>query len=182
MCGRPGRVAELRAAEVAKARVHGTEPIPTLDELLDAWPDARLNIDCKSEDGARPLVDVIKRHAALERVCLTSFDDRRVRTLRRMLGRGLCTAAGTWELAVLRLTGFSSGAQAAQVPVRRGPVTVVTSGFIRRCHRRNIAVHVWTIDDAAEMHRLLDLGVDGVMTDRPAVLREVLASRGTWHE
>ena len=182
LCGRPGRIADLDAAEVATARVHGTEPIPTLDELLDAWPEARLNIDCKSEDGARPLVDVITRHDALDRVCLTSFSDRRIRSLRRMMGRRLCTAAGTWELAVLKLIGLSGAAHAAQVPVRRGPVTVASSGFVRRCHRRGIAVHVWTIDDADEMHRLLDLGVDGIMTDRPAVLREVLVSRGTWHE
>ncbi len=110
LCGRPGRIADLRAAEVATARVHGTEPIPTLDELLDAWPEARLNIDCKSEDGARPLVDVITRHDALDRVCLTSFSDRRVRSLRRMMGRRLCTAAGTWELAVLKLIGLSGAA------------------------------------------------------------------------
>ena len=68
--------------------MHGTEPIPTLDELLDAWPEARLNIDCKSEDGTRPLVEAINRHDALDRVCLTSFSDRRVRSLRRMLEDG----------------------------------------------------------------------------------------------
>ena len=66
--------------------------------------------------------------------------------------------------------------------MRRGPITVVTPRFVRRCQRRGIAVHVWTIDDAAEMHRLLDLGVDGIMTDRPAVLRDVLVARGAWHE
>jgi glycerophosphoryl diester phosphodiesterase len=182
LCGRPGRISELRAAEVATARVHGTEPIPTLDELLDAWPDARLNIDCKSEHGVGPLADVIVRHDALDRVCLTSFSDRRVNRMRRILGRTLCTAAGRWELVGLKLVGLSGSAHAAQVPVRRGPVTVVSSGFIRRCHRHDIAVHVWTIDDPAEMHRLLDLGVDGIMTDHPAVLREVLVSRGAWHE
>ena len=94
----------------------------------------------------------------------------------------MCTAAGQWELTVLKLTGWSTGALAAQVPVRRGPVTVVDGAFVRRCRRRGIAVHVWTIDDAAEMNRLLDLGVDGIMTDRPGVLREVLVDRGTWHE
>jgi glycerophosphoryl diester phosphodiesterase len=181
-CGRPGRISELRSSEVATARVDGKEPIPTLDELLDAWPDTRLNIDCKSDAGVRPLAEVITRHGVLDRVCLTSFSDRRVRALRRLLGRRLCTAAGTWELAVLKLTGWSAGGLAAQVPVRRGPVTVLNAGFVRRCRRRDVAVHVWTIDDAAEMHRLLDLGVDGIMTDRPAVLREVLVSRGSWHE
>ena len=182
LCGRPERVADLSATELAAARVHGTEPIPTLDELLETLPDARLNIDCKSDTGVRPLSDTVRRHGALDRVCLTSFSDRRVRALRRALGDGLCTAAGTWELTLLKLTGWPLGALAAQVPVRRGPITVVTPRFLRRCRRRNIAVHVWTIDEAAEIHRLLDLGVGGIMTDRPAVLRDVLVSRDAWHE
>ncbi len=61
-------------------------------------------------------------------------------------------------------------------------IPVVTERFVRRAHRRGIEVHVWTIDDADEMERLLDLGVDGIMTDRPAVLREVLERRGQWIE
>ena len=69
---------------------------------------------------------------------------------------------------------------AAQVPARRGWFKVVTPRFVRRAHRHGIAVHVWTIDDAAEMNRLLDLGVDGLMTDRPSVLRDVLVARGQW--
>jgi glycerophosphoryl diester phosphodiesterase len=70
---------------------------------------------------------------------------------------------------------------AAQVPVKQGPVTVVNQAFVERAHRLGVQVHVWTIDDAAEMRRLLDLGVDGIMTDRPVILREVLESRGAWH-
>ncbi len=93
------------------------------------------------------------------------------------------------EVATLRLTGRVSGVadRVAQVPVRYGAasglkgVTVVTERFVRNAHRRNVAVHVWTIDDADEMHRLLDLGVDGIMTDRPAILRDVLIERDQWH-
>ena len=79
LCGRPKRVSELTAAELARSRINGTEPIPFLDEVLDAWPDRRFNIDCKSDAGIRPLAEVINRHRALDRVCLTSFSDRRVR-------------------------------------------------------------------------------------------------------
>ena len=68
-----------------------------------------------------------------------------------------------------------------QVPTRARGVTIVDARFVRAAHRRSLPVHVWTIDDPAEMHRLLDLGVDGIMTDEPEVLRDVLRSRASWH-
>jgi glycerophosphoryl diester phosphodiesterase len=180
-CGRPGRISELPWSEVATARVDGREPIPRLDELLAAWPDARLNIDCKRDSGVSPLADVLERAAVLDRVCVTSFDDRRTARLRRRLGPRLCSTAGPAELAALRVAGYRrTSAHAAQVPVRQSFITVVNARFVERVHRRRMHVHVWTIDDAAEMRRLLDLGVDGIMTDRPSVLRDVLIERGQW--
>jgi len=180
-CGRPGRISDLPFADVEAARVDGTETIPTLRDLLDAFPDVRLNIDCKSDAAVGPLADEIAKHGVLDRVCLASFSDARIRSLRRRLGVGLCTAAATRELAVLWATGRNLGdAKAAQVPVRQRGMTVVTERFIRRAHHAQVAVHVWTIDDPAEMHRLLDLGVDGIMTDRPVALRDVFVERGLW--
>jgi glycerophosphoryl diester phosphodiesterase len=72
------------------------------------------------------------------------------------------------------------GAAAAQVPERAGPLRVVTAGSVARAHEAGIQVHVWTVDDPADMHRLLDLGVDGLITDRADRLREVLVARGLW--
>jgi glycerophosphoryl diester phosphodiesterase len=181
-CGRAGRISELAWADVATARVDGREPIPRLDELLAAWPDVRWNIDCKSDQAAEPLADELQRAGALARVCVSAFSDRRLLRLRRRLGRGLCSSAGPAELTAIRFIGWTlPGPLAAQVPVRRGRVTVLDERFVERAHRRGIVVHAWTIDDAEEMSRLLDLGVDGIMTDRPAVLRDVLMSRGAWN-
>jgi glycerophosphoryl diester phosphodiesterase len=180
-CGRQGRISELPWAEVATARVDGEEPIPRLGDLFEAFPDARLNIDCKSDTAVASLADEIERHGVLDRVCLASFSDSRVRALRRRLGAGLCTGAATRELAVLWAAGRNIGGfHAAQVPVRQRGLKVVTRRFIELAHRRRVAVHVWTIDDAAEMHRLLDMGVDGIMTDRPTILRDVFVERGAW--
>jgi glycerophosphoryl diester phosphodiesterase len=67
------------------------------------------------------------------------------------------------------------------VPVRAGPVEIVTDRFVRAAHKRGLHVHVWTINDAEEMGRLLDLGVDGIMTDRPESLRDVFRARGFWN-
>jgi glycerophosphoryl diester phosphodiesterase len=180
-CGRPGLISALPWSDVATARVNGKEPVPLLDELLATWPDVRWNLDCKSDRAVDPLVDLLQRVNALDRVCVSAFSDRRLIRLRRRLGHGLCSGAGPAELTAIRFIGWTlPGPLAAQVPVRRGRVTIVDERFVERAHRRGIAVHVWTIDDEAEMVRLLDLGVDGIMTDRPVVLRDVLIGRGQW--
>jgi len=181
-CGRPGRISELAWSEVGAARVEGREPIPRMDDLLSTWPDVRFNIDCKADQALGPLVDVLHRADAVDRVCVGSFDDRRLGRIRRQLGPGLCTSLGPKETAMLRILGVASGrAAVAQVPVKQGRWTVVDRRFVATAHRRGMPVHVWTIDAAAEMRRLLDLGVDGLMTDRPAVLRDVLLERNAWH-
>ena len=105
--------------------------------------------------------------------------------LREALGPGVCTACGPREVAALRAGSWigrtrQTGALAAQVPVRQGPVTIIDRRFVDCAHRSGLQVHAWTIDDPAEMHRLLDLGVDGIMTDRPAELLGVLRERGAW--
>ncbi len=181
-CGRPGIITELPWSDVSTARVGGREPIPQMEDLLEAFPDARFNIDCKSNDAVSALVSVIRRTNSGRRVCISAFDDRRLIRLRAALGPGVCTGLGPAQIAALRFLGRTAGGgRAAQVPVRQSRVTLVDERFVRGAHRRGIQVHVWTIDDADEMRRLLDIGVDGLMTDRPAVLRDVLIERGTWN-
>ncbi len=182
-CGRPGTIAELPWSEVAAARVDGREPIPLLEDLLGAFPGARVNIDAKSDAVVDGLVSVIRRTGALPRVCLGSFSDRRLRRLRSALGAAACTSAGPAEIAGFLAARRPVGAwQALQVPIRQGRVTIVTERFVERAHHHGRHVHVWTVDDPGEMDRLLDLGVDGIMTDRPTVLRERLEARGAWVE
>jgi glycerophosphoryl diester phosphodiesterase len=180
--GRPGKISDLPWSEVSKALVSGTAHIPLLEDLLGTWPDARINIDCKSNAAVDALIASLRRTGSLDRVCVAAFSDARLRRLRKALGSGLCSSLGPVELGLLRfgLLRHPPGL-AAQVPVKQGPLTVVNRAVLERCHRLGLQVHVWTIDDATEMHRLLDLGVDGIMTDRPLILREVLESRGVWH-
>jgi glycerophosphoryl diester phosphodiesterase len=180
-CDVPGTIHELPWRTVSTARVAGVEPIPRLAELLHAFPDARINIDCKTDAAVGPLGDELARAGVLDRVCVAAFSDRRLARLRRRFGRDLCSSAGPVELGLLRITGLAvPGPLAAQVPVTMRGVRVLTDRFVRSCHRRGIEVHAWTIDDPAEMERLLDLGVDGIMTDVPATLRDVLSRRGEW--
>jgi glycerophosphoryl diester phosphodiesterase len=181
-CGRPGKISELPWSEVSKALVDGKAPIPLLEDLLGAWTDVRVNIDCKTAAAIDPLVASLRRTNSLNKVCVAAFSDSRLKRLRKALGAELCSSLGPVELAMLRfgLLRHPAGL-AAQVPVKQWPLTVVNRAFVERSHRHGLQVHVWTIDDAPEIERLLDLGVDGIMSDRPLILREVLESRGTWH-
>lgn len=188
---RQGRIADLGYAEVRRARIGGREPIPTLEDLLGTWPHVRVNVDVKDAPAIGPLVDAIRRTGAIDRVCVASFSDRRLAAVRRALGPRLCTALGPRGVARLRaasthrlvhaLAGGAAGrVPCAQVPDRVGRLRVVTPRFVELAHRQGQRVHVWTIDDAAEMHRLLDLGVDGIMSDHVETLREVMLARGLW--
>ena len=189
---RPGRVGDLPWSEVAEARLPGDQRLLRLEEVLTEWPELRWNIDAKADAVVEPLARVLEATGAVDRVCTTSFSDRRIARLRRLVGPRLCTAAGPRAIAGLRLASAGpglaaalvrpawTGVAAAQVPTHQGPVPIVERRFIDFAHRQGMAVHVWTIDDEAEMDRLLDLGVDGIMTDRPSVLREVLERRGGW--
>jgi glycerophosphoryl diester phosphodiesterase len=179
-CAIDAKIGDLTWDEISELRVDGTEPIPKMSDLLERWPDHRFNIDCKSAEAIEPLIQLIREHDALDRVCLASFSQRRLHTLRKRLGPDLLSALGPLEIACLRVSGwlFGSRFRAAQVPARAGRIVVVNERFIRNAHRRGIPVHVWTINDAAEMRRLLDLGVDGIMTDELQLLGEVMAERG----
>jgi glycerophosphoryl diester phosphodiesterase len=185
-----GAIADLPWSTVSQARIGGVEPLPQLEDVLGTWPDVRVNIDVKASPAIDPLVLAIQRTGALDRVCVASFSERRRAAVRRALGPRLATSVGparvaTWRLgspipvAGRLLSGLAlRGAAAVQVPARAGPLDVVTSGTVAAAHRAGVQVHVWTVNDPVEMHRLLDLGVDGLITDRADLVRAVLTSRG----
>jgi len=186
---RTGRIAELDYAEVAKARIDGREPIPLFADLLAAWPDVRINIDPKLDNAAEPLVNVLKQANVLHRVCVTSFSGRRAKWIREELGSNLCTGLGPLGALRLRLSSLfrplggrweGTVEGCAQIPVRQNGLRIVDQALIDRAHELDLQVHVWTIDDREEMNRLIDLGVDGLMTDQPETLKSVLEAREKW--
>jgi glycerophosphoryl diester phosphodiesterase len=197
---RRGPIASLTAAEVENAdagwaftadegrtfphRGRGVR-IPRLDALLDAWPQVRVNIDPKSDAVVAPLVDVLRRHDAFERVCVGSFSDARIARVRALAAGRICTSMGPRATAIAWAacrTGRipRQGADCMQIPVSTRGVALVTPALLRAAHHSGLQVHVWTIDERAEMERLLDMGVDGLMTDRIATLREVMERRAWW--
>lgn len=185
LSGRPEAIAELAWRDLETVRVGGGQTIPRFEELLEAWPDVKIAVDPKHDQATEPLIDAVVRAGAIDRVCVGSFSGRRLATARRLGGPRLCTGLSPKEVGQLQAaaagvpTRVKAGA-CAQVPPKAKGVPLVHQRFVDAAHNQGLAVHVWTIDDPEEMHRLLDLGVDGIMTDRPTVLRDVLMARGTW--
>lgn len=185
---RTGRIAELPYSQVSRARIGGTEPIPLLAELLDAFPDARFNIDVKAAPAITPLAAAIRDAKALDRVCIGSFSDARLTRIREELGPDLCTSLGPRAALALRLASFTGGRigrrfgryPCVQVPITARGARIVDERFVSTVHELGMQVHVWTINDAAQMRELLDLGVDGLITDEIAALKDVLVARGQW--
>ena len=184
-----GVIAELDYAQVKDALVDGKEPIPLFDELLSSFPDLKINIDPKRSNAVGPLISVLQDHNAIDRVCVGAFSADRIIPVREALGPRLCTGTGpmaTTRLRMASLSGPFAGIWGrfcegvAQVPVMQSGMRIVDRAFVEMAHHCEIQVHVWTIDDPDEMNALLDLGVDGLMTDEPEVLRDVLDKRGEW--
>ncbi|WP_328934756.1 MULTISPECIES: glycerophosphodiester phosphodiesterase [unclassified Streptomyces] len=181
-----GRIADLFWSDVSHARVAGKEPVPLFEELLETFPEVRWNVDIKAEPALRPLLELLERTDSWNRVLVGSFSEKRVVRAQHLAGPRLATSFGTRGVLNLRLRSWGAplpvrrSAVAAQVPEEQSGVPVVDRSFVRAAHARGVQVHVWTINEAERMHRLLDLGVDGIMTDHIDTLREVMVERGVW--
>jgi len=186
---RKGRIDSLPWAAVQEARIGGREPIMRAEDLLTAWPDVRFNLDLKAVGVLSPLLRLVRRLGVEDRICIGSFSDSRLAAARQAFGSRVCTSLGPRGVLALRLSSYSpragglvrGNAGCAQVPEFVGGRTLVADErFIATAHAHGMQVHVWTINDPGKMNELLDRGVDGIMTDRPAVLRQVLEARGQW--
>lgn len=181
LLGEPGRIADRDWSELRTRRLVGGGRLARLDAVLSDHPRLRLNIDAKTDDVVRPMGDAIEH--ALDRVCAASFVASRTRAFRDRFGPSLCWSPATAEIARVWAAGWGvpvggRGAPCLQVPPTWRGIPIVTPRFLEAAHERDAAVHVWTVNDPDEMHALLDLGVDGLMTDDAPVLKNVMISRG----
>jgi glycerophosphoryl diester phosphodiesterase len=189
---RGGEIRSLPLAEVRRARVGGVDQIPTLDEALEEFPDVRFLIDIKDPPGAAALAERLTAHNAWDRVSVGSFGIRRLARFRRAAGARGTTAADPLHVVSAmylprRLRSLVPGRPAAfQVPIqwrlRRSRVAVLTPAFISAVHAAGAVVHVWTVNNTDDLHRVIDLRVDGVVTDAIDIAKEVLIERGMWED
>jgi glycerophosphoryl diester phosphodiesterase len=181
----PVRSRSLR--ELRDLRINDIEPIPTFDEALDAFPDQCFTVDPKDLAGLGPLVKSLQRRGVAERVCIAGAWDGWLAQVRRGVPE-VATALG-WQSLTALLTCAKTGvrppravatAPFAHVPVKLGRFPIFAERLVAMSHDLGVRVVTWTVDDPVVMGRLLDAGVDAIITDRPDVLREVLVSRGQW--
>lgn len=186
VAGRSVRVAQLTVPELHRVDLGYGQNFATLAEALDAFPDARFNIDVKSAGAIQPTVDAIRSQNATGRVLVTSFSDARRRATVRQLPGVATSAASRATAGLFAASKIRFGPEvrrllrqidAVQVPERWNGLHIVTPPFIRMVHSAGVEVHVWTVNDPADISRLLDLGVDGIVTDRADLAVPLAQSR-----
>ena len=159
--------------------------VPSLEEAVLTFPEVSFVVDLKTENLVGPLYDLIDRLRLHDRLIVGSFSDRRLREFRALAGGLVATSTGaassrSWLMASRVGRGVRSEAAALQLPRTSRGVRVIDRRLIDAAHGLGLQVHVWTVNNPGEMAELLDLGTDGIITDRPDLLREVLVGRGLW--
>lgn len=187
VAGRDVRVDQLTMAELRRIDLGEGQGFSSLPDVLDTFPDARFNIDLKVAGAVSPAVEAIRDARASDRVLIASFDEgRRARAVAAL--PGVATSASSAIIArtlvALRVGSVAAvrralgGVHAVQVPERYGPLRIVTHRSVELIHAAGAEVHVWTVNDSPTMGRLLDLGVDGLVTDRADIATTLVAARG----
>ena len=161
--------------------------IPTLAEVFDAFPQTKMNLEIKDarSDTIRSLCRLIRNHQMTQKVMVASFDADCLNEFRSECPPVATSAGGSEAMLFYGLqkvyleAAYSPDAQALQVPENFRDLRVVNRRFIKAAHARNMRVQVWTVNDRDAMQRLLNLGVDGIMTDDPQRLMELLKKQGS---
>jgi glycerophosphoryl diester phosphodiesterase len=182
-----GPVWSRSLSQLRALRINGVEPIPTLDEALDAFPEACFSVDLKDQAAIGPLVKSLRRKGVAERVCIAGAWDGWLGHVRAQVPE-VTTALG-WQSLTALLSCAQTGvrpprviarAPFAHVPVKLGRIPVFVERLVAMSHDIGVRVVTWTVDEPVVMRRLLDAGVDAIITDRPDLLREVLVARDQW--
>jgi glycerophosphoryl diester phosphodiesterase len=158
-----------------------------LEEIFQAFPNMPMNIEIKQESPSivEPFCDLIHEYGMADQMLIPSFHQDTMNEFREKCP-GIATSMAEAEIRLffgLNKVGlgslFTPPGQAFQVPEESGGMHVITPQFVRGAQNRNIAVHVWTVNDPKDMERLIEMGVDGIITDRPDLLLEILGRKGS---
>jgi len=186
VAGRDIKVSQLTMAELRRIELGDGQGFCSLADALDGFPETRFNVDVKITGAVLPAARAIREIRAVDRVLVTSFDEaRRAAAVEQLPGIASSASARRFLMALISAkAGISpatkralSGLVAIQVPEKALGLRVTTQRMISRVHDLGLEMHVWTINEPQRMSHLLDLGVDGIVTDRADLALEVVKSR-----
>lgn len=186
-----GPISEKTWSEVEQLTDRSGRRPMLLHEALDLFPELDFNVDLKSDATVEPMIELMQGGDLLDRVLVASFDEKRLKAVRRAIP-GVATSVGTSAVVALVLAARSprrlrdllagrvaaTGPACVQMPETYHGVRILDERLVDLVHEMGAALHVWTVNEAMDMSRLLDLGVDGLVTDRPSLAREVIELRG----
>ena len=180
-----GLIRDLTLSEVKKAKIAGTDEIPLLSELLNSFTDCFFNIDCKVDETVQPLINLINNKDFINRVCIGSFSQKRINFIRKSLGKDVKTSMGPAEVILSKFLSYTSlgynfKSSYTSIPIKRYGINLLDERNINYLKSNNQKVIAWTINDEDQMKMLINIGVDGIMTDNLTLLKKVLIEESLW--
>ena len=169
----------LHSDEIDELILFDKYKIPTLESTLQKFPDTLFQIDVKTDEVVLPTMEVIKKTNSTDKVCIASFSSKRLKQVHNLYPE-ICLSMGPYEVMKLLLASFGLyrkkvPGNCLQIPIYQYGIKLVTKRFINYIHSIGLKIHVWTINDEDTMHKLIDLGVDGIIKDRPKTLKDLLS-------
>ena len=169
----------LHSDEIDELKLFDKYKIPTLESTLQKFPDTLFQIDVKTDEVVLPTMEVIKKTNSTDKVCIASFSSKRLKQVHKLYPE-ICLSMGPFEVMKLLLASFGLyrnkvPGNCLQIPIYQYGIKLVTKRFINYIHSIGLKIHVWTINDEDTMQKLIDLGVDGIITDRPKTLKDLLS-------
>ena len=180
-----GLIRDLTLSEIKKAKIAGTDEIPLLSELLNSFTDCFFNIDCKVDETVQPLINLINNKDFINRVCIGSFSQKRINFIRKSLGKDVKTSLGPAEVILSKFLSYTSlgynfKSSYTSIPIRRYGINLLDERNIKYLKSNNQKVIAWTINDEDQMKMLINIGIDGIMTDNLTLLKKVLIEESLW--
>lgn len=180
-----GLIRDLTLSEIKKAKIAGTDEIPLLSELLNSFTDCFFNIDCKVDETVQPLINLINNKDFINRVCIGSFSQKRINFIRKSLGKDVKTSMGPAEVILSKFLSYTSlgynfKSSYTSIPIRRYGINLLDERNINYLKSNNQKVIAWTINDEDQMKMLINIGIDGIMTDNLTLLKKVLIEENLW--
>lgn len=180
-----GRIIDFSSIDLKKVKVKNNYRIPLMEELLESFPNCFFSIDMKCDQSVIPLIDLVKRNNALERVCFASFNQNRLNFVRETFNNKCITSMGPKEIIASKIFSYINlkkniNSHLASMPISRYNIRLINKRSVAYLQSLNIKVIAWTINNEDQMRHLISIGVDGIMTDKLKLLKNILIEKNLW--